>query len=393
MTKRLSQQTTQKIASTATQLVKQAALATSTIKTITPVVSGLTKSIDKVLGQGKSALKAGRLANKTPAIKNVANAIKTTKGLTSGGSTTAAPLAKTAASRMGKHVIKALGLTPKEVSIETFNLLKKLHPKGTPTDLIRKASYERYNPKSLQELQRIFKVKPNEVKPSVAFKGLPDGKPWGNKVNAVKGSEGYSYANAKVRNDNVIHDIVNEAMSPKQQAMHKKINERMTKNSSYHGETMNTPFITNAYQTGVYDALTKVANMGQPGMMPLQQPPIPIDPNTGMPIDPNTGMPIQVPPMPPAPAPAGLPVAPQMGDVQANMGAPLPVQPAPEATPDELQQVQNSGITPKDIESAAKVIQTVAEMKANADMMQMQPQDPAAMGQPFMAGGGNQPQG
>ena len=82
------------------------------------------------------------------------------------------------------------------------------------------------------------------------------------------------------------------------------------------------------YQLGAYEALTKVAQMPPQGMPPQGMPP------QGMPPQ---GMP--------------APVGPAMGEVQQDMMP--PGQPSPE----ELQQVQNSGITPGDIQSAAKVIQ------------------------------------
>jgi len=47
---------------------------------------------------------------------------------------------------------------------------------------------------------------------------------------------------------------------------------------------------------------------------------------------------------------------------------------AGQADPQELQQLQNSGLSSKDLESAAKVVQVMAEMKATADMAGMVPQ-------------------
>jgi len=43
-------------------------------------------------------------------------------------------------------------------------------------------------------------------------------------------------------------------------------------------------------------------------------------------------------------------------------------EPQPEPSPQELQQVANSGISEGDIQSAAKVVQIIAEMKQQADM-------------------------
>ena len=109
----------------ATYLVKQAQLQTSTVKPTRPVVSGFTKSMDKVVGQGAKTIRAGRLTNATPAVKNVKNAIKTTKGMTSGGGTLTTPLAKTAASRLTKHLAKMLNKNPKVEATKAYKKLKK----------------------------------------------------------------------------------------------------------------------------------------------------------------------------------------------------------------------------------------------------------------------------
>jgi hypothetical protein len=58
-----------------------------------------------------------------------------------------------------------------------------------------------------------------------------------------------------------------------------------------------------------------------------------------------------------------------------------------EADPGEIAAVSQSGLTDKDIESAAKVVQVLAEMKQQADSaaLGMQPgQAPATAGQPPM---------
>lgn len=70
-------------------------------------------------------------------------------------------------------------------------------------------------------------------------------------------------------------------------------------------------------------------------------------------------------------------VAAEMGiqDPAAAQGAPPPQDPGADpqggATPEQLQQVAGSGLTDKDIESAAKVVQVLAEMKQTADQMGM----------------------
>ena len=346
----------------ATYLVKQAQLQTSTIKSTRPVVSGFTKSMDKVVGQGSKTIKAGRLTNSTPAVKNVANAIKTTKGMTSGGSTTVAPLAKTAASRLTKHLAKMLKRNPK---IEATKAYKKLKKNFADHDVSGTA----YN----NELKNIFPK---------YFDHVDFNTPYHSGSLTTKQMVKDPYAMGLATHDLKRGGIINPLTRASKQIQeylkkhkdfkpstkhkheyHKKKNlGNLTKESSHKGtEIMSSSHVQNAYHAGAYDALTKVANIGQMGMPPQQAP---------------------------QPQDMGMPVAPQMGAIQQDMGAPLPEQPVPAATVDEMQQVQNSGLTSKDIESAAKVIQTVAEMKANADMMQMQPQDPAALGQPMMAGGG-----
>ena len=376
----------------AAHLVKQAAASTSTIKGVSNAVSGFTKSVDKVTGQGIKAVKPGGM-NKLPGIKNVTNAIKTTKGTTSSGSPVVTPLSKTSAAKLTKYVASKLGKNPK---IEATKAYKKLKESFSDTDVLNTAFVNDMKKKFPDTFGNVdfhtpyrsgaLSLKQMYRSPYSLGFITHDLKRGGNINPLTKASKQVQEYLKKYKDFKAVKPQSKKLNSKKKDLGSLKSNSKMTKNSSYTGETMNTPFITSAYQAGVHDALYKVANMGQP-MQPMQ--PM-MDPNTGMPIDPNTGMPMQAPPMPPQ-MPPQQPVAQPMMDVQANMGAPMPQQPAPAATQDEMQQVQNSGLTSKDIESAAKVIQTVAEMKANADMMQMEPQDPAAMGQPMMAGGGGAP--
>lgn len=51
-----------------------------------------------------------------------------------------------------------------------------------------------------------------------------------------------------------------------------------------------------------------------------------------------------------------------------------------EPSPQELQQMSQSGISDGDIQAAAKVVQVLAEMKQQADMLTNAQQAPAAMG-------------
>jgi hypothetical protein len=72
------------------------------------------------------------------------------------------------------------------------------------------------------------------------------------------------------------------------------------------------------------------------------------------------------------------------------MGEEMPAQPSPQ----ELQQVQNSGLSEGDIQSAAKVVQVIAEMKQQADMAATaQAGQGAIPGQPSPAGPGGAVQG
>ena len=345
-------------------LIKKAALSTSTIKPMRPVVSGFTKSMDKVVGQGAKTIKAGRLTNSTPAIKNVANAIKTTKGFTAGVSSPSKPITKVAVSKLTKVLAEKLKANPKKEAIKAYKILKK-----------RFADLDVQNTSYNNDLKRAYPGKFGGVDFATPFRSgtIPlkqmFDRPFamglathdlkrGGKLNPLsrKSKQIQEYLKK-------YHDF-RPAKTHSNNYTKKKSLHKLTKKSSYIGEKMSSTHVQNAYHAGAYDALTKVANIGQMGMPPQGMPP--------------QGMP---------PQEMGMPVAPQMGAVQADMGAPMPEQQVPAATQDEMQQVQNSGLTAKDIESAAKVIQTVAEMKANADMMQMQPQDPAALGQPMMAGG------
>ena len=63
-----------------------------------------------------------------------------------------------------------------------------------------------------------------------------------------------------------------------------------------------------------------------------------------------------------------------------------------EPTPEEMQQVAQSGLTEGDIQGAAKVVQLVAEMKQKADLA-AQSQAQNAQGQMPPGGGGMPPQG
>ena len=143
----------------------------------------------------------------------------------------------------------------------------------------------------------------------------------------------------------------------------------ISKTSNFSGDNMKTNILTNAYNQGAQEALIKIA-VGMPPQMPMEQVQQQMQPQQQMP-------PEQMQP----------PVAPQMQGVQQDMAAMQPPVNDGQPTGDELQQVQNSGITSGDIASAAKVIQTMAEMKANADMAGMQAQDPEAMGQQAMPAG------
>jgi hypothetical protein len=164
---------------------------------------------------------------------------------------------------------------------------------------------------------------------------------------------------------------ISDALTSTSTSQNANQNYGLSKNANQHGEPM-TNNIVNYYRQGAIDALEKVAQI--PAMMPPQQ----MDPammQQQQMMDPAM-MQQQIPPNPmmqPA-APAEPMVGGDMGEVQQQMAA--------QATPEELQQVQNSGITPGDIASAAKVIQTMAEMKANADMAGMQPIDQSGVQAP-----------
>ena len=135
----------------------------------------------------------------------------------------------------------------------------------------------------------------------------------------------------------------------------------VSKTASTSGDTMSNDILAKAYNQGAQEALVKIA-MGMPPQMPMEQVQQQMQPQPQMPME--------------------APVAAPMQDVQQDMAAMQPPMNDGQATGDELQQVQDSGITSGDIASAAKVIQAMAEMKANADMSGMQAQDPAAMGGP-----------
>jgi hypothetical protein len=150
----------------------------------------------------------------------------------------------------------------------------------------------------------------------------------------------------------------------------------LTNTASIDGERPMKYSIQHAYNQGVQDAIEKVANpmMMQPQMDPMMQ-------QQQMMMDP-----MAMGQMPPEPQP---PMAPPMQDVQMQQQGMVEAPGQP--TPDELQQVQDSGITSNDIASAAKVIQTMAEMKANADIMGMQPTPEEAQIGGAPAQGGVQP--
>lgn len=146
-------------------------------------------------------------------------------------------------------------------------------------------------------------------------------------------------------------------------------NMGLPKSASFNGEIMSKKIVGNSYEKGVRDAFEKMAMPfpGQPQQMDPAMMSQQMDPNMvaqAMPQNPMGQT-------PEAPAPM---VGSQMDDVQQNMAA--------QASPEELQEVQNSGITSGDIASAAKVIQTMAEMKASADMAGIAPVDQSGVQAP-----------
>ncbi len=146
------------------------------------------------------------------------------------------------------------------------------------------------------------------------------------------------------------------------------------------GETMRAS-LTDFYNQGSYDAFNKVA-APMPGQMGVPQNPMGVDQQM---VDPNMAAMQQ---QQQAMGPEAMQQQ-QMGQMSQEAGQmlgteqPQQMGQQQQATPEEMQQVQNSGLTSGDIASAAKVIQTMAEMKANADMMGMQQQDPNMQMQPM----------